>query len=292
MFDQLFDLFPLQELLDWKALTYIILGAVLLTIFKSINCLFSGYDLNIELTQKDNKAIAVSFSGFILAILIVIYGILSSSSGFDSTWTNDLLSTTIWSVIGCIYLLSARIVNDKLILPKFSNTKELAEDRNIGVGAVQAGSYIATALIIKATLTGPDALSLGQEITLTLIWFVITQALLIGFTYAYQMITKYDLHEELRNDNAAAGVALGGNLIAFSLLLAFYIGSYDSILGLIIWSIISIILLFAVRIIVDKTLLPKQNLDKEIANDHNWGAGTIEAVTAIGAALIISGSFS
>jgi len=46
-----------------------------------------------------------------------------------------------------------------------------------------------------------------------------------------------------------------------------------------------------VRVIVDKALLPKQNLDQEIATDRNWGAGMIEAITAIGAALIISGSF-
>lgn len=292
MFDQLFDITSLTDLLDWRSFSYILLGGLLLTLFKYANGVLAGYCVNTELTEKDNKAVALSLSGFILGIFIVIHGVLANPSGSDSTWLADIQSTTIWSSIGCLYLLIARVINDKLILPKFYNKKELIEDRNIGVGAVQAGSYIATALIIKATLTGPDTLSLGQEILLTFIWFTITQLLLVGFTFVYQMLIKYDLHEELRNDNSAAGVALAGNIVAFSLLLAFYIRTYDSILGLLLWSIISVILLFIVRIIVDKALLPKQQLSEEIAKDRNWGAATIEAITAIGAALIISSSFS
>ena len=81
-------------------------------------------------------------------------------------------------------------------------------------------------------------------------------------------------------------------MIAIGILLAFYIRTYDSIVGLFIWAAISTLLLCLVRIIVDKALLPNQKLDQEIAKDRNWGAGTIEAITAIGSALIISGSFS
>lgn len=298
MFDNLFDFSLLKELLDWKSASYVLLGGILLTLFKSVNGLFSGYKLNSELTEKDNKAVAVSLSGFLFALFMVIHGVLINPGDWSlmdnpySAWLADLRDTAIWASIGCAYLLLARLINDKLILPKFSNRRELVEDQNVGVGIVQAGSYIATALIIRATLTGPDHLSFGEEVLLTLIWFISTQALLIGFTFLYQLITSYDLHEELRDDNVAAGVAFAGNIIAFSILLAFYIRSYESLLGMLVWASVSVLLLLLVRIIVDKALLPKQKLDHEISKDRNWGAGTIEAITAIGSALIISGSFS
>lgn len=298
MFDQLFDLSLLKELFDWKSASYVLLAGVLLTVFKYVNGLFSGYQLNKELTEHDNKAVALSLSGFLFALFIIIHGVLTEPGNWApidndySTWLIDLRDTAIWSTVGCIYLLLARVINDKLILPKFSNRKELIQDRNVGVGIVQAGSYITTALIIRATLNGPDIFTLGEELLLTLIWFTITQILLIAFTFLYQLSTKYDLHEELRNDNPATGVAFAGNMIAIGILLAFYIRTYDSIVGLFIWAAISTLLLCLVRIIVDKALLPNQKLDQEIAKDRNWGAGTIEAITAIGSALIISGSFS
>ncbi len=298
MFDHLFDLSLLKELLDWKAASYVLLGGVLLTFFKFINGLFSGYHVNTELTEKDNKAIAVSLSGFLFALFMVIHGVLINPGDWSlidnplSEWLGDLRDTSIWASIGCTYLLLSRIINDKLILYKFSNRKELVADRNIGVGVVQAGSYIATAFIIRATLTGPDSLSLGEEISLTLIWFIVTQLLLIGFSFVYQFITRYDIHAALREGNTAAGIAFAGNLIAFSILLAFYIKSYESLPGLLIWATLSTLLLYLVRIIVDKALLPNQKLDQEISKDKNWGAGMIEAITVIGSALIISGSFS
>ncbi len=87
------------------------------------------------------------------------------------------------------------------------------------------------------------------------------------------------------------GVALAGNIIAFGILLSFFIAVYDSILGLIIWAVLSMVMLGLVRFAVDKLILPGHSLSTELSEDRNWEAGAIEAVTAIGAALIITGAF-
>ena len=54
---------------------------------------------------------------------------------------------------------------------------------------------------------------------------------------------------------------------------------------------LSCFILWIIRVVVDKAILPQQSLDQEIAKDRNWGASTIEACAAIGAALIVTGSF-
>ena len=46
------------------------------------------------------------------------------------------------------------MVNDKIILHNFKNVKELVDDKNVGAGAVQAGSYIASGLIIAGSIHG------------------------------------------------------------------------------------------------------------------------------------------
>ena len=297
MLTDLFDLSLFSEIADWRVFCYIILALLILFIGKLINSKLSDYDLNKELTENDNKAIAISFSGFLLALCIVISGVLCSPSTVDhfdesaSPFLQDIKMTVIWSAVGLALLLISRILCDKLMLPSFSNKVELVRDRNVGVGFVQAGSYISTAMVLRASLMSPVDAPLLEDIGLTVIWFIVSQLLIILYSIVYQKTTKHDIHQDLKNDNAAVGVALAGNIVAFGILLSFFIGTYDSILGLIIWALLAIIMLAIVRFVVDKLILPNHSLSKELSEDRNWGAAAIEAITAIGTAMIITGAF-
>ncbi len=297
MFEQLFDLSLFREILDWRVLCYILLALCILFLGKSINDKLSDYSLNYELTENDNKAIAISFSGFLIALCIVISGVLFSPGTVDygdaesSPFLQDLKMTVIWSMVGVVFLLISRVLCDKLMLPRFSNKVELVRDRNVGVGFVQAGAYVSTALVLKASLLSPADVSLLEDIGLTAIWFIVSQALILFYSIVYQKTTKHDIHEELKNDNVAVGVALAGNIVAYGVLLSFFIEVYDSILGLGVWAVLSILMLWLVRIAVDKLILPKHCLSAELSKDENWGAGAIEAITAVGAAFIITGAF-
>ena len=296
MFENALDLSPLSDLADWRAAIYLVLVTVILWLAKLTNQAFAGYSLNDQITKKDNKAVAVSFAGFLLSLCLVIHGILTAPHNIEplevgqSTLISELSSTAIWSAIACILLLVSRIFNDKVIFPKFSNKNELVTDKNIGMGAAQAGSYIATALVIRAILSDEDSHSFATELAATIVWFAITQALLFIFCFLYQKSTRFNLHAEIERDNAAAGVALGGNLIAFGLLLEFFVKSYDSLVALAIWGIAATFLLIIIRFILDKVLLTGGQLDQEIRQDQNWGAALIEVSMAVGVSLLIQGT--
>lgn len=296
MLENITNLEPLQELLDWRILVYLTVSALILLLAKLANQLLAGYKLNQQITQIDNKAIAVSFAGFTLSVCIIISGVLNSPSsaaiGTPTWWITDVGSTALWGIIGAAMLLTTRWFNDKLVLPKFSTKKELLEDQNVGVGAAQAGTYITTALIIRSSIAGADQYGLAMEIALSLVWFSLSLALIFLFSKLYQKVVKFQFHEELERDNAAVGVAFAGSLVSFGLLLSFYIHRCDGLLGLLLWALISAVLLLIVRCLVDKLLLPSCKLDHEISEDANWGAAIIEVATSIGTALLITGSFS
>lgn len=297
MFENVFDFSPLSDLADWRVAVYLIVAAAILWIAKAINQACAGYSLNDQLTKHDNKAVAVSFAGFLFSLCLVIHGILTAPASLkvleadENAWLVDLGSTAAWAGIACVLLLISRVFNDKVLFPKFSNKKELVTDKNIGMGAAQAGSYIATALVIRAVLGDEESGSFAAELGAAVVWFVITQALLFVFCFIYQKCTRFDLHAEIERDNAAAGVALGGSLIAFGLLLEFFVKRYDSIGALVVWGIVAAVLLMIVRFVVDKILLSGAHLDDEIRNDQNWGAALIEVSTAVGVALLIQGAF-
>ncbi len=287
----------LMDLLDWRALLYLLVAMLMLFIAKLCNQRFTGYALDRQLTEVDNKAVAVSFTGYLVALCLVFHGILVSPSGLNIYetgwlgWANDLFNTFVWCGVGMVMLLISRVVNDRLILPKFSNQKELVKDRNVGLGAAQAGSYIATALIIRASLSGDEVGVFYEEFFLSGVFFLIGQALLILFSYLYQWGTKFDMHAELEADNPAVGVAFAGNLVGFGILLAFYVRSDDSLVGLLLWGVVSAVVLILTRKLVDWMILPYAQVDKEISEDRNWGAGLIEAGVVIGVSLVLVGAF-
>lgn len=292
MFENIFDLSPLEHFNDTSIPLYLILTFAILWVAKKANQALAGYSLRTQLTEEDNKAVATSFAGFVFALCIIISGVLLSPSDAysDSPWWQDLVNTLIWSTTGVAFLLIARSINDLLMFPQFCNKKELVEDRNVGLGAAEAGSFIATALIIKAVSTGESNFAIGSEIGLTAIWFIITQLLLIGFSYAYQKLSRFNLRSELENDNAAAGVAFGGALVAFAWLLSYLIQHSDSIATLLIGGAASTLLLCFIRFAIDRLLIPGSKLNDEICRDRNWGAALIETATTLGAAFILTGS--
>lgn len=297
MAEALLDTDVIRTLYDPHTIFYLILVVAVFFLGKWANDRFTSYDLNRELTGRDNKAVAVSFTGYLFSLAIILAAVLGSGSSGESTgsvWGDlgaDLLATLIWSASGILLLQVAHLANDKLLLHRFSNEKELTEDQNVGTGAVQCGAYIGSALVIAGAISGDDSYGLGLELAITGVYFVVAQAAFIALGFLYQLATRYDLHAEIEDDNIAAGASFGMTLVAIGLLLSGYLVRFDSLLGLLVWFLISTAFLIGFRFIVDRVILPGAKLDDEISRDQNWGAALIEGGCAIGLALILNASF-
>ncbi len=286
----LLDVGPVKDLLDSRSVAFVFLSLALFYLAKKIYDAVTSFDLNHELVDVDNKAVATSFMGFLFGVGIVIYGVLGDTSNVGSTYLLDLMSTALWTCLGIVLLIFGGWANDKFVLYKFNSEKELTQDKNIGTGAVQCGAFIASALIIRACLTGGES-DWVTSLVLTLIYFVLGQIFLVVYSCFYQMATSYDVHAEIEKDNVAAGVSFGMSLIAVGVFVSAYIEKNDSIPGLMVWFVIGVLLLLVSRYIVDKVLLPGSLLDSEIKEDQNWGASLIEGSVAIILAFILTAAF-
>ncbi len=268
---------------------YLLTILVLLYIGKVLFLLAAPYKLNHELTEKDNKAVAVSFAGYMFGLGMILQGVLAGEPQ-DVIW-KDVAITAAWGAIGMILLLIAQKVNDKIIFAAFSNRKELAEDQNVGLGAAEAGSFIGTALMVRACVTGEGY---GWESGLVGmgLFFVCGQIAFVGFSQVYQMITHFDFKKELEEkDNPAIGVSFGLSLVAFGNLLAGSILNSDSIPFFAIWAVSGAIALAVSRIVLDKFILPGAKLDEEIHRDHNWGAALLIGGLFVVISFLIRSSF-
>jgi len=261
--------------------------ALYIVIFFLANIIYSkkaGYDVKKEIVENDNMAVAVSLAGYLIAISIIFIGcVLGPGKGI----LEDLVIVVKYSALGIVLLYVAHVINDKLILYKFKNIKELVEDRNVGTGAVQAGSYIASGLIIAGSIHGE-----GGGLISASIFFLMGQVALILFAKIYNLITSFDVHDEIENNNYAAGIAVSGTLIALGIILAKAAGgdfiSWEyNVTVFILDALVAFILLPLFRIVIDKLVISNEDLNKEIANDKNIGAGILEFGTTVGFAAVL-----
>lgn len=283
---------PIVEIFKSPSILYFVLGLALVLLAKPIKGLTTRYHLNEELTKKDNKAVAVATAGYIFGILTIIRGVMISGGNPYQTIWRDLLSVGIWTVISLILLLASAWINRKFLLNRFELHKELIGDRNIGTGAVLAGTYIGTAFMISASISGTTGGSFGFEILDTLVYFIIGQLGFILLGAIYQRTCGYDVHQEIERDNEAAGIAFGATLVALAILISGQIRRDDSLIALAVWIPISLLVLLGSRWLVDLIILPDARIHDEIARDRNWGVALIEGTAAIGIALLLDATFS
>lgn len=273
---------------------HIITGVILIFVFyllffigKLVNdLLHREYNLTKELVENDNPAIALAVAGYYFGLVIAIGGTLVGPTGGI---VNDLIDLGLYGVMSIILLNVSWYICDIIILHRFKVSDELIRDRNQGTGAVSCGISIANGLIIFGSVSGT-----GGTIWTALGFWALGQLMLIIAVIVYNLITPYCIHDEIEKDNVAAGVSLGGAIIAMGVIVGLaaegdFVSWAEELPDFVLYTLIGLILLPIVRFLTDKILLPTVKLTDEIANQEipNVGAAYIEALSYIGSAFVI-----
>ncbi|MCP4270058.1 MAG: DUF350 domain-containing protein [Candidatus Brocadiaceae bacterium] len=246
-------------------------------------------DLNVkeELVQKDNVAFALSLVGYYFGLVFAIGGVVVGES---EGMLSDLIDIFIYGPIAIILMNVSTFINDKVILYKFNNKKEILKDHNSGTGVVELAIYLGTGMIIFGSISGEG----GGIITLLAFW-AIGQLSFIIIGFVYNLITPYDVHDEIEKDNVAAGVCYAGAIIGISNIIRHSIGGDfhnwgESLLTFVCFFILGIVLLPLIRLYTDRVLLPGAKLTDEIVNQEkpNLGAAFIAAFSYIGSSFLIT----
>ena len=278
-----------------RGLVYVVLGLVVLVLAKFAKDLVTRYRMDQEVVQRSNLAVAIGLSGYFLGVVLVFLGavyqpfspLVGDALGFNRVFGEDVLRVFLYSLAGIVALNLASFVMDRLVLYKFSVQKEMVEDRNVGTGAVEFGMNVAIGLVIAGAISGEGG---GPETSLA--FFGMGLAVLIVFALFFDLTTPYSIHEEIEKDNAAVGIALSGNLIAMGIVtLKAVFGDFpgwgQGIAEFLTFAVLGFGLLYVLRLLIDKLLLPTAKISDELAAGRNVGVAFVEGSVVIGAALIL-----
>lgn len=267
-----------------REVSMLALFIVLFLVAKEFKRLLTPYDINKELTADDNVAQAMALAGYYIGFTAIFCGAyLGPSYG----WWQDLLLVGGYSLLGLILLNVSRKINGRFLLHSMSVVKEIRDEHNPAAGAVLAGNFIASGLIVAGAINGE-----GGGLITALVFYALGQLALLAFGWFYEWLTPYVLQQEVDRGNLAAGLGFGGSLIAIGVVIMAGVGgdfiSWQYNLTLLAADIVGVfVYLFLVRLFFDKVLLRQADLNREIATDANTGAGVLELALAVSFAVVL-----
>ncbi len=246
-----------------------------------------------------NVAVGLRRAGLYLGIAIALSGAIGgASSGF---WM-DLLQLLFDGLIITGFMFSSRFINDFIMLGHVNNDAECIREfatpdggktiGNTAVGMVEAGMYIATGFILSGAISGTGGTFI-QGILSAILFFILGQITLLVFGLLYETITPFNVRDEIKDNNLAAGIGLGGILVALGIILMGSIagpftGWKTDIISFCIYAVFGIAMLLVFRIVVDRFLLPTTNIATEVKEDRNVAALAVVQSVMIAVAIIIA----
>ena len=246
-----------------------------------------SYNIQDELVEKDNAAFALVLCGYYLGLTFSIGGVIAGpSAGMES----DLIDILVYGPLAILLLNLSALINDRFILSEFDIRKEILQDQNCGTGVVEFAVFVATGLNIFGALYGQ-----GGSVFTAIAFWALGQTVLVLIGKYYNLITQYNIHEQIEKDNVAVGIGFAGTLIGIGNLLRaasaeHFISWEANLITFGLYMVVGLILLPVARILTDRILLPGRSLADELVNQvkPNQGAAFLEASSYIGASFLIT----
>ena len=245
---------------------------------------------DVELTERDNPAFGVFFSGYMLGLALAISG---AFFGIGRSVVGNLVNIGTSGVAAIILLRATMFIGDRLVLYKFSIEKEISTDRNAGTGFAMAGLFIAGGLIIEGVMSGESGSYVGMLRDIVVYW-ALGQLFLVVGGLLFQLAARYDVHKTIEeDDNVAAGISLGGYFVGLGIILKASLTGAGGNLGpeilvTLVIGVIGLIVLVFARILAAIVLLPRSNLADEVSRQKNMAAGAVSAVSFVALSLLFA----
>jgi uncharacterized membrane protein YjfL (UPF0719 family) len=268
---------------------HVVLGVLALIVAKYLKGVLTPYKSDEELTTKDNPAYGLALAGYYAAVTTIYIGVVRAlplDAGAAELATAMALNLG-WTVAGIAALAFSRWVMDSILVAGAQCSNEIVQNRNIAAGAVECGVYLASGLVLAGALREPG----GTWLT-TLVFFLLSQVVLVLFGRLYQKLAGYPIAREICSGNLAAGAAFGLTLVALALLMfkatsGDFIDWQTNLTFFVFDAVAGFIMLMALRWLTDLALLPNARIADEIVRDRNVNVGVVEGVIAVSVALLI-----
>lgn len=278
--------------MDATTIGFVALSAViLLVIARGVYQLVLGISMTEALITNDNKAAAIALAGFLLGVMQVIIPVFGGPA--HSFW-NDLANVAMYGVVGIVVLTISGVIFTGYCKATGTDLKGQIAQGNVAAGITAAGAYLAVSGLTSGILSGD-----GGALLPTFVFWAAGLVALIVLTHLFRMLTAYDDAALISHGNVAAALGFAGLMIAVGMMVGYsvagtFTGYSEGFTSFGLFLLLTLLFYPVRQILVQMLLLGggfslyNGRLDHEIAEDHNVGAGVLEAVGYIATAMLIT----
>lgn len=124
-----------------------------------------------------------------------------------------------------------------------------------------------------------------NDLVLTGAHYTVAVLCTLVFLALFELVTKYNNWEEIKNGNLSVAMATGGKIFGIANIFRFSILNHDSLFMMIGWGFFGFLLLLTGYYIFE-FLTPRFNVDEELKKD-NRAVGLIAMIISIGLSYVI-----
>ncbi|MCI2255941.1 DUF350 domain-containing protein [Domibacillus sp. 8LH] len=126
---------------------------------------------------------------------------------------------------------------------------------------------------------------------LTFLYFIVAIAVVVVGLIVFEQITrKYKDWDEIRGNNTAVALSIGGKIIGICIIITFSIFHNDTITETIIWGLFGMVLQLAAYILFE--LMTRSFSVEEQLKSGNLAVGIVSFSVSVGLAFVIGASIS
>ena len=261
--------------------SYMAIVLVFLYIVKKIADGITRFDDDAAIEKEGNVAVALRRFGLYLGFCTAMAGVMNG--GLSKL---ELTFFLMDGVIATAIFFAANYLNDYVIIRGVRNN-DLIRAGNIPTGMVEAGSFIATGVLLNGAFSG----DVGNFLT-AIVFFLLGQIMLVISVFLHQKIYRFDVTVAVKEGNMGAGLSVAGLLIAYSFILRTSItgdftGWVESLTFFVLTAAAGIVCLLLFQRLADVLFLPKTKISDQINSGNTAAMVLVQGVT-IALALVIS----
>lgn len=247
-----------------------------------------GHAVNELVVRQASVGAATAQAGYLIGILLGFLGALSFAAQAPS-FGSMIAHLALFGLLAVCLQLVADWLSDRLIFRGMPTSAGASADTNLSLALGQAAVSIATGLVLRGAMMDPTA-----GVLACVVWFFVGQALMVLAVLLYCRLTPYDDLAEIKRNNVAASFPIVGILLALGFVVeaavatkgsdtllptALHVGKF---LGL------SLVLVYAFRLVTTYVLLPKLKLAQAIVQQRSVAAGLQEGVSFVLVSLLVT----
>jgi uncharacterized membrane protein YjfL (UPF0719 family) len=246
-----------------------------------------------DLQQIDDGNMAVAIRRFGLLAMFG-FGFSGALSGGGAGFGQNLIVLLVDGVLILLFAFACRHINDVIMMGHLDND-EHCKNGNVAVGIVEAANYMATGLILWGAFAG-DGTNLLNDALSALTWFLIGQATLLVMGWIIEVFfSRFNIRNEIKDGNVAAGVFLAGVLVPLGIIIRSNLlgpsqGFVFDITLFAAYMAFSLLLLVVCSFGVDRILLPRTTIQEVVASKHNVAGVLIGVAVNVMVALVVAAS--